>query len=157
MEVHLAHPAQVRGLVGMCDAPDEVLHRGVALTKETWHLCPDQARHPAGDEPLAPSEPLGLVKQLQSVTHPADPPEQKDIVRVARSQRRHRREVQGLMRVVQLGFEALEHAVEIVDAFGMAACVGELGHQQKQQLRIGWRPPPVHLLQVRKLRALPVC
>ena len=115
-----------------------------------------QARHPAGDEPLASSEPLGLVKQLQSVTHPTDPPEQKDIVRVARSQRRLGREVLGLMRVVQLGFKALEHAVEIVDAFGMAACVGELGHQQKQQLRIGWRPPPVHLLQVRKLRALPV-
>ena len=43
VEVHLAQPSRVRGLVGMREAPGQILHPNAALTKEAWQLCPHYA------------------------------------------------------------------------------------------------------------------
>ena len=154
MKVHLAQPARVGRLVGVRFAPGEVLQGVVALAEEAGDLCPHHARHPARDEDLAARQALGFVEKLHRVIHPADAAEQENVVRMAGAQRRNGRQVQPFVCVVQFGAETLQHVVEIGDAFDMAAGVCELAHQQKQQLRIGRRPPLVDLLQVGQLRWL---
>ena len=153
LKVDLAQPAGVGRPVGMLNAPGEVGERGVALAEQARQLCANDTRHPAREVHLAAGEPLGFVEHDDTVAHPAYALEQQHVVGATRAQRRDGDQVLRFLHVAQLRVEALAQVFEIRDAFGVAPGVGELRHQQEQQLRVRWRMPLVHLLQVGELRA----
>ncbi len=151
MRLHLAQPARVGCPVGVGEAPLQVGERGVALAEEAGQSRAHDARHPARDEQLAAGEALRFVQHRHRVAHPADAAQQEHVLGMAGAQGSDRREVDRTLRVGELAVEALPQRVEVDRALAMPVRVGELAHQQEDELRVGRDAPGVDLLEIGEL------
>src|SRR5262245_64533337 len=84
--VDLTRPRRMRRLVGVVEAPREVLEGGRIAAEESGDLRVDDTGHPANDIHVSTREAPGAVKDADGLFHPSQPAPERYLTGITRSQ-----------------------------------------------------------------------